>query len=523
MRALAGTRAAALGLLVVTAVVGCRDGLLHEPARETARLSVQPSLGQAAGGVLEAYAKADVLALSFAQAGEVRLSETQSFDGTAELVRLTVQVPLRAASETFTVAVELRRGADPLFRGSAQATLSSGQTTPLELPLGPVIHQVACEGDVVELDAFGASTTLTAAALFATGDTIPGLPIQWTSSNPAIATVSQAGVVTAVSDGQATIQCTSAGVAGSRAVRVAAAIASVVVTPEFAEIEPGETQQFTAVLRDRLGNVVTGRDVAWTVVDPQVASIDGNGLALGLEPGSTEVRATSGGVTGSAMLSVLRFPPIAITGAVTGIQGPSAVFNGTVNPQGDTTVAWFEWGTSSTLTSFNKTQNVNVGNGETAVPTSATVSNLVSGTTYYVRVAASNGGGVSRGAIVQFRSAIYGSPDVITESAYLVSSSEQFGLIGSARPNGSPTDVWFEWGTSDDPGLIRPYTTQKQYIGDGDQFVEFSDLVPLMDETVWYRAVAANEFGIERGEIKSYNPFEGMPRAAAVIDGGRRE
>lgn len=68
----------------------------------------------------------------------------------------------------------------------------------------------------------GASATLTGRALNATGLALLGRLLAWSSDNPAVATVSDAGVVTGVSPGSATITATTASVSGQ---------ASVVVVP----------------------------------------------------------------------------------------------------------------------------------------------------------------------------------------------------------------------------------------------------------------------------------------------------
>jgi hypothetical protein len=68
----------------------------------------------------------------------------------------------------------------------------------------------------------GASSTtqLSATAYNAMGATIPGAPITWSSSDPAVATVSSSGLVTGVSTGQATITATSGSRVGTAGVTV---------------------------------------------------------------------------------------------------------------------------------------------------------------------------------------------------------------------------------------------------------------------------------------------------------------
>ena len=68
----------------------------------------------------------------------------------------------------------------------------------------------------------GATTTLVATTKDASGATLTGRTIAWTSSDLTKATVSSAGVVTGVAAGSATITATSEGVAGTAAVTITA-------------------------------------------------------------------------------------------------------------------------------------------------------------------------------------------------------------------------------------------------------------------------------------------------------------
>jgi hypothetical protein len=76
----------------------------------------------------------------------------------------------------------------------------------------------------------GATTTLTATAKDASGNTVSGAAIAWTSSSDAIATVSSSGVVTGVAPGTATITATSNGKSGTAAVTVNSKIVNFTAT-----------------------------------------------------------------------------------------------------------------------------------------------------------------------------------------------------------------------------------------------------------------------------------------------------
>ena len=71
------------------------------------------------------------------------------------------------------------------------------------------------------LTSLGDTLQLTAVPLDATGAPIPGVGIAYTSSAPAVATVTQSGLVTAAGNGSATIHASAEGKEATIAVAVA--------------------------------------------------------------------------------------------------------------------------------------------------------------------------------------------------------------------------------------------------------------------------------------------------------------
>ena len=81
--------------------------------------------------------------------------------------------------------------------------------------------------------------------------------------------------------------------------------------------------------------------------------------------------------------------------------GYSAVTaNGTVNPNGNATTYWFEYGT--TLSYGSSTSPQSAGSGSEAVAAQASLTGLSGGTQYYVRLVAQNDGGTTNGSAVSF-------------------------------------------------------------------------------------------------------------------------
>ena len=101
------------------------------------------------------------------------------------------------------------------------------------------------------------------------------------------------------------------------------------------------------------------------------------------------------------------------TNPVSSVTANGAALNGSANPNGLATSAWFEWGTSASLSTFNTTSPTqNLGSGTSAVSYSASISGLSSGATYYFRAAASNSSGTSKGTILNFTTVAVAAPGV---------------------------------------------------------------------------------------------------------------
>jgi parallel beta-helix repeat protein len=107
--------------------------------------------------------------------------------------------------------------------GSATITASAnGARATLSLDVSSVpVASVRVSPSSLELEV-GATATLSATALDASGGSLTGRGVTWSSSNPGVATVSSGGVVTAVAAGSATMAATIDGKKGSAAVTITA-------------------------------------------------------------------------------------------------------------------------------------------------------------------------------------------------------------------------------------------------------------------------------------------------------------
>jgi hypothetical protein len=94
--------------------------------------------------------------------------------------------------------------------------------------------------------------------------------------------------------------------------------------------------------------------------------------------------------------------PTATTLAADPVGQTTATLSGIVNPNGAATDAWFEWGTSSSLDTFDTSPSQALAAGTTPLTVTQALSGLTAGTAYYYRVVASSTMGDTSGSIKSF-------------------------------------------------------------------------------------------------------------------------
>jgi trimeric autotransporter adhesin len=171
----------------------------------------------------------------------------------------------------------------------------------------------------------GGAVQLTAVEKDASGNPLSGRAVSWASSDESVVIVTSSGRVVSQGPGSATITATSEGKIGSSTIVVLAPVATVAVAPDSQAVDVGSTVTFTDVLKDGSGNVLTDRTVVWSSSDPQIATIDANGVATGVASGTVTITATSEGKTGTAQLTV---NPVAV-GSITVTPPSQSIVEGT--------------------------------------------------------------------------------------------------------------------------------------------------------------------------------------------------
>ena len=161
----------------------------------------------------------------------------------------------------------------------------------------------------------GASSRLLATAYNGSGNAVSGLALTWGSSSPAVATVDQTGMVTAVAAGTSTVTASAGGQTGSAAVIVATpTVAALTIVPDTLSVAPGAVGQLKATASDAAGHVLSGLPVTWGSSNSAVATVDTVGNVTGVATGTAQVSAAVGGHTATATVIVGNLPPVTIAG-----------------------------------------------------------------------------------------------------------------------------------------------------------------------------------------------------------------
>ena len=194
-------------------------------------------------------------------------------------------------------------------------TLSCGDccTGPAPQPPAPVATSLTVTPASAEFAALGETVQFAAEVRDQNGQAMAAAPVTWSSSDAAVATVGAAGLVTAVSNGAATITATSGSASGTATVAVAQRVGAVVVLPDGGSVIERDTVRFEAQATDANGHPMEGVGFSWTSSDKLVAVVDDEGLVTGVSAGEAEVTATADGVTGRAQLTVMAAVPTTLT------------------------------------------------------------------------------------------------------------------------------------------------------------------------------------------------------------------
>ncbi|MBX9929743.1 MAG: Ig-like domain-containing protein, partial [Gemmatimonadaceae bacterium] len=169
--------------------------------------------------------------------------------------------------------------------------------------------------------AVGERVTLHAICRDADGNELAERPARWTSSDHAVAQVSEDGTVYVIERGAVTIGAEIDGVSGRTQLYVSrVAVSALQIHGRVRDFAVGDEIQLGVDVADRSGSRLGGRVIAWTSTDPRVARISRTGLLTALTEGWTTILASNGAARASVDVQVtpttvaaFRLQPVAST------------------------------------------------------------------------------------------------------------------------------------------------------------------------------------------------------------------
>jgi len=193
----------------------------------------------------------------------------------------------------------------------------------------------------------------------------------------------------------------------------------------------------------------------------------------------------------------------------------SAKLLGWVNPNGQSTSFYFEYGTT---TAYGNTSpappGMNAGTKSSPDLLGSAIFGLQPGTTYHYRIVASSPGGTVKGEDQSFTT--LGPPSVTTEPAIDITQNRAR-LTGLVNPNGLSTGYYFQYGKTTDYTYTLPFDAPPGWnIGSGfsNQSVGLDIAALEVNTTYHYRLVAVNSAGTTYGADRTFATLPFAPGAS---------
>jgi parallel beta-helix repeat protein len=156
--------------------------------------------------------------------------------------------------------------------------------------------------------------TLTATAYDDLGEEILGTSFEWESADTGVGTVNDEGVFVPVTTGETDVFATAGNVTGSAHITVGPAVSLVLDAVSVAPSElmifedEADTWQFTATGLNQFGDPYPDAVFTWTSSNTAVGTLSDSGLLTAAGTGTTTVTASSGGIEGSAAVTIRARP-----------------------------------------------------------------------------------------------------------------------------------------------------------------------------------------------------------------------
>ncbi len=179
------------------------------------------------------------------------------------------------------------------------------------LPLEPdtVSASITLSPSATNLGFIGATTQLTAQLVAGDGSPATGVRFSWTTTDPAVVTVTASGVIQAVTEGTAEILVRTVNIVDTARITVKRVPATVTLSEEeFLFTELQKSQTVTAAVVDGGGQALPSSDIVWSAANTTIATVGPDGVVTSIGQGTTTVTATAGSVLASLTVRVATGP-----------------------------------------------------------------------------------------------------------------------------------------------------------------------------------------------------------------------
>lgn len=182
-------------------------------------------------------------------------------------------------------------------------------------PEAPVATTVVITPGSQTLTAIGATAQLAAEVRDQNGQVLGGAGVTWNSETSTVVSVTQAGMVTALSEGSATITATAGSATGMATVTVELPPVASVEVSGAGRVKVGVTYQYTAAARLADGTVVD-RPMTWSIAPPNKGNMTADGTLTPLETGVITLRVSIDGSVWTAEITAYDWVSLSGSGSL---------------------------------------------------------------------------------------------------------------------------------------------------------------------------------------------------------------
>jgi uncharacterized protein YjdB len=243
-------------------------------------------------------------------AGQVEVGRTVTLTAAVKDQRGNdMTVPITWSSLNPTIASVSTSGVvTGVARGQATIRASAGdaQSTSVLFVIDPTVASITLAGAPTSTFFVGQTFQATATPRDAANNALTTFAVSWTSSVPAVATVSSTGLVTALSAGTTNITATAGGRTTTLAVTVTLVPVNTITLSLTGPTQVGRDIAVTSVLRSATNAVLTSaqRNVVWASTDTAIATVSSAGVVRGVSVGNTIITSVVEGKVGILNVSV---------------------------------------------------------------------------------------------------------------------------------------------------------------------------------------------------------------------------